>query len=103
MACSRARMRGSAEFNRKTAVYDIPHSLGILRDIFEFISLGSLPKQMEWIVDEISDVLANVDVKGIFSKYFIERRGEDPVFPFYERFLAEYDPETRKKRSVLHS
>lgn len=61
-----SRMRGGDDFNRKIAVHDIPRSIGILKDIFEFISLGDLPLQMEWIVDEISDVLASVDVKHIF-------------------------------------
>jgi hypothetical protein len=98
-----SRMRGGAEFNRKIAVYDIPHSIGILRDIFNFISLGDLPRQMEWIVDEISDVLANVDVKGIFSEYFKAKRGDDPVFPFYEKFLTEYDPEMRERRGVYYT
>ena len=98
-----SRMRGGEEFNRKIAVYDIPHTIGILREMFEFISLGDLPHQMEWIVDEISDVLANVDVKGIFSEYFRTKRGGDPVFPFYEAFLAEYDPKQKEQRGVYYT
>jgi hypothetical protein len=98
-----SRMRCEGEFSRKTAVYDIPHTIGILREMFNFISLGDLPPQLEWIVDEISDVLANVDVKGIFSEYFRIKKGEDPVFPFYESFLAEYDPEEREKRGVYYT
>lgn len=98
-----SRMRGENDFNRKMAVYDIPHTIGILRELFEFISLGDLPHQMEWIVDEISNVLANVDVKGIFTEYFKTKKGGDPVFPFYETFLAEYDPEQREKRGVYYT
>jgi hypothetical protein len=98
-----SRMRSEGEFNRRVAVDDIPHTIGILREMFNFISLGDLPPQLEWIVDEISDVLANVDVKGIFSEYFKNKRGGDPVFPFYETFLAEYDPEEREKRGVYYT
>ena len=98
-----SRMRCEGEFNRKLAVDDIPHTIGILREIFDFISLGDLPTQLEWIVDEISTVLANVDVKKIFSEYYRNKKGEDPVFHFYETFLAKYDPEEREKRGVYYT
>jgi hypothetical protein len=98
-----SRMRSKGKFNRKLAVYDIPRSIGILREMFEFISLGDLPPQLEWIVDEISDVLANVDVKKIFSEYYRKQKGEDPIFHFYETFLAEYDPKERERRGVYYT
>lgn len=98
-----SRMRCEGDFNRKLAVNDIPRSIGILREMFDFISLGDLPPQLEWIVDEISNVLANVDVKRIFSEFFQTRKGEDPVYHFYETFLAEYDPEERERRGVYYT
>lgn len=98
-----SRMRGKGKFNRKLAVHDIPRSIGILREMFDFISLGDLPPQLEWIVDEISNVLANVDVKKIFSEYYRKQKGEDPIFHFYETFLAEYDPEERERRGVYYT
>ncbi|MCK4232886.1 DNA methyltransferase, partial [candidate division WOR-3 bacterium] len=48
-----ARTRSENGFNRKLAYDNIPHTIGILREVFEFISLGDLPTQMEWIVDDI--------------------------------------------------
>lgn len=98
-----SRMRCEGDFNRKLAVYDIPRSIGILREMFEFISLGDLPSQLEWIVDEISNVLANVDVKKIFSEFFRKKKGEDPIYHFYETFLAKYDPEERERRGVYYT
>jgi len=98
-----SRMRCKENFNRRTAVYDIPRTVGILREIFDFISLGDLPRQLECMVDDISLLLANVDVKKIFSDFFLERKGEDPVFHFYETFLAKYDPEERVKRGVYYT
>ena len=98
-----SRMRCEGEFNRKLAYYDIPRSIGILREMFRFISLEDLPPQLEWIVDEICNVLANVDVNKIFSEYYQSKRGEDPVFHFYETFLAEYDPEERERRGVFYT
>ena len=58
---------------------------------------------MEWIVDDISEVLAVTDVKSILHKYFHEGKGKDPIVHFYETFLAEYDPKTREKRGVYYT
>jgi hypothetical protein len=98
-----SRMRCEKEFTRRSAFYDIPHTVGILREIFNYISLGDLPPSMEWIVDEVADVLVNVDVGRIFTEYFESGKGEDPVFHFYETFLKEYDPEKRERMGVYYT
>ena len=98
-----ARTRSENGFNRKLAYDNIPHTIGILRDVFKFISLGDLPQQMEWIIDDISEVLAVTNVKNILHQYFHEGKGKDPIVHFYETFLAEYDPKTREKRGVYYT
>jgi predicted helicase len=98
-----ARTRSENGFNRKLAYDSIPHTIGILRDVFKFISLEDLPQQMEWIIDDISEVLTVTDVKNILHKYFHEGKGKDPIVHFYETFLAEYDPQTREKRGVYYT
>src|SRR3990167_4188067 len=98
-----SRIRSKNGFNRELAHKNIPRTIGILRDIFKFISLEELPKQMEWIIDDISEVLAVTDVKNILHQYFHEGKGKDPVIHFYETFLAEYDPETRERRGVYYT
>ena len=98
-----ARTRSENGFNRKLAYDNIPQTIGILRDVFEFISLGKLPQQMEWIIDDISEVLAVTDVNNILHKYFHDGKGKDPIIHFYETFLAEYDPKTREKRGVYYT
>ncbi|MCK4446590.1 MAG: N-6 DNA methylase, partial [Candidatus Marinimicrobia bacterium] len=98
-----ARTRSENGFNRKLAYDSIPHTIGILRDVFEFISLGKLPEQMEWIIDDISEVLAVTDVRNILHQFFHEGKGKDPIIHFYETFLAEYDPKTREKRGVYYT
>jgi len=98
-----ARTRSGNSFNRKLAYDNIPRTIGILRDVFRFISLEDLPEQMECIIDDISEVLAVTDVRNILHKYFHEGKGKDPVVHFYETFLAEYDPQTRKKRGVYYT
>jgi len=98
-------MRSTNEFNRREAFYNIPKTLGILKDIFKFISLEDedLPDEMKWIIDDISSVLSFVDVKGIFDRYYHKGKGRDPVVYFYETFLSVYDPEEREKRGVYYT
>jgi len=98
-----ARTRSTGEFNRKLAYDNIPQTIGILRDVFEYISIGNLPIQMEWTIDDISEVLAVTDVNKILHQYFHEGKGKDPVFHFYETFLTEYDPQIREKRGVYYT
>lgn len=98
-----ARTRSENGFNRKLAYDRIPRTIGILREVFSFISLGDLPQQMEWIIDDISEVLAVTDVKKILHQYFHDGKGKDPIVHFYETFLAEYDPKTREKRGVYYT
>lgn len=98
-----ARTRAENGFNRKLAYDKIPKTIGILRDVFRFISLGDLPKPMEWIIDDISDVLATTDVYKILDEYFNKHKGKDPIVHFYETFLSEYDPKTREKRGVYYT
>jgi len=98
-----ARLRAGDEFNRKLAYSFIPKSIGILRDIFKYISLEDIPKQMEVIIDDITDVLAVSDAKKILDHYYHEGKGSDPVLHFYETFLSVYDPATREKRGVYYT
>jgi len=98
-----ARTRSENSFNRKLAYDNIPRTIGILRDVFQFISLGELPLQMEWIIDDIAEVLAVADVNKLLRQFFSEGKGKDPIVHFYETFLAHYDPKTRAKRGVFYT
>jgi len=98
-----ARTRTENTFNRKLAYDNIPPTIGILRDLFKFVSLEDIPQEMEWIIDDISEVLSVTDVKKILHQYFHEGKGKDPIVHFYETFLTEYDPVTREKRGVYYT
>ncbi len=100
---SEADRARAGRFNRRMAFDNIPRTIGILRDVFQFISLGDLPKQLEWIVDDISEVLAVTDAGGILERYYHEGKGSDPIVHFYETFLAEYDPKERERRGVYYT
>jgi len=98
-----ARLRAKDEFSRKLAYSFIPKSIGILRDIFKYISLEDIPLQMEIIIDDIAEVLLVADAKKILDQYYHEGKGSDPVLHFYETFLSVYDPATREKRGVYYT
>lgn len=99
-----ARIRAEGEeFTRRTAAEHIPRSIGVLHEIFEFISYHDVPEALAWIVDDIAEVLAVADASGILDKYYREGKGTDPVVHFYETFLAEYDPEEREHRGVYYT
>ncbi|MCA4897554.1 MAG: type ISP restriction/modification enzyme [Bacteroidota bacterium] len=99
-----ARTRANGKFNRKLAFELIPQTIGILRDVFQFISLGKkLPVGMEVAIDDIAEVLQAADVSSILHEYYRKGKGEDPIVHFYETFLNIYDPATREKRGVYYT
>ncbi len=98
-----ARTRANSEFNRKLAFEYIPPTIGILRDVFRFISLETPPKSMEIIVDDIAEILNVADVNKILHEYHHSGKGRDPIIHFYETFLANYDPEIRERRGVYYT
>ena len=98
-----ARTRIDNDFNRQNAIFSIPHTIGVLRDLFQFISFGNPPRQLEWAVDDIVEVLAIADVSGILETYYRNGSGGDPIVHFYETFLAKYNPEERERRGVYYT
>jgi hypothetical protein len=98
-----ARTRCKEEFTRRSAFDNIPKTIGILRDVFRFVSLQDTGPELNWIIDDITDVLAVADVKKVLHEYFVKGRGQDPIMHFYETFLAEYDPKEREQRGVYYT
>jgi predicted helicase len=98
-----ARTRSDNSFNRELAFKYIPNTIGILRDVFRFISLEDPPKPLQVIVDDIAEVLSVTDVRKIMENYFEEGKGQDPIVHFYETFLTAYDPSIREKRGVYYT
>lgn len=94
-----ARVRSKGEFTRATVFNHVPKTIGVLRDIFRYISLEDPPKALSVLIDDIADVLRATDVKPLLVKY----KGSDPIIHFYETFLAEYDPALREKRGVYYT
>lgn len=98
-----ARTRAGDGFNRRVAFDNIPHTIGVLRDLFRYISLDDLPAPLAWCVDDLAEVLAVADAPGILDSYYREGKGGDPIVHFYETFLAQYDPDERERRGVYYT
>ena len=98
-----ARTRAGDDFNRQLAFQFIPQTIGILRDVFRFISLEEPPPALQVIVDDIAEVLKVTKVNKILKKFYEEGKGKDPIIHFYETFLGAYDPKMREKRGVYYT
>ncbi|HPM02788.1 MAG TPA: N-6 DNA methylase, partial [Candidatus Cloacimonadota bacterium] len=98
-----ARTRATDTFNRELAYRYIPQTIGILKDIFRFISMDDLPEQLKTIIEDISEILESTDIKKILRQYQIEKKGDDPIIHFYETFLGIYDEKVRKTRGVYYT
>lgn len=98
-----ARSRSGEDFTRENSFQRIPPTIGILRDVFRFISQGDLPEQMEVIIDDIADVLAVADLDKILHQFVKAGKGKDPIVHFYETFLSAYDPQLRNQRGVYYT
>jgi type I restriction-modification system DNA methylase subunit len=96
-----ARMRVIGAFTRETALNGIPTTIGILRKLFMYISIGDTPERLRVIIDDIADVLAVADTNVMFQEY--DKNGRDPVADFYETFLGEYDPAKKKQHGVYYT
>ncbi len=98
-----ARTRVSGEFSRTEAADAIPSTIGILKDIFDFISTSDLPDEIEWVVDDVSHILSGTDVADILGEFYEDRAESNPLVHFYETFLEEYDPTTRQQKGVYYT
>ena len=98
-----ARTRADETFTRKNAVEFIPATIGILKEVFQFISYGELPENVRWIVDDIAEILNAADINQILKRYYDEGKGKDPIIHFYETFLSHYNPALREQRGVYYT
>ena len=96
-------------FSRQEARDLIPRSNPFLRDFFDHIVGPNFDKRLEYIVDELCDVLSHADVSELMKEYYKKdlwgntHIEPDPVIHFYEDFLKEYDPDLRKKIGAYYT
>ncbi len=91
-----------ADFGRRSLA-EVPRGSGLVRDLLRYLSLEELRPEVAWIVDDLVELLREAPVRPILLRYFHDKRGRDPIFHFYETFLAEYDRELRRRRGVYYT
>ena len=100
-----------AEINSKENITEdnahkfIPKSMGILRDLFKTIDIEDIPDSIDWILEEIIDILNRIDRKELQNSFSFSKLYdyEDPYVYFYENFLGEYDQAKRKSKGVYYT
>jgi predicted helicase len=90
-------------FTRLEAASNLPKSNPFLRKLFGTIAGIDLDDRLAWVVDNLVDAFAHTDVHSIMSNFGESTKMSDPVLHFYETFLAEYDPKTRKATGVYYT
>ena len=91
------------DFSRQEAANLIPKTNPFLRRFFQYIAGHDLHPGLAWLVDNMAELMLRVDMTAILEHYGRKRGFEDPVFHFYERFLAAYDPHLRESRGVYYT
>jgi type I restriction-modification system DNA methylase subunit len=91
------------EFSGSTAYKYIPSTIPLLRHLFYLLTGPNLPESLEWIRDDIADVLASAELSSIIQEFHTKVWTDDPVLHFYETFLAVYNPGERKRCGVYYT
>jgi len=96
------QMTGS--FRLSDAAHNIPRTNPFLRNIFHLISGPDLEREpfAGYILD-FAGLLSKTDMSSVLEDFGRGERQEDPIFHFYETFLAAYDPEERERRGVYYT
>lgn len=90
-------------FSLEKAAYLIPKANPFLRQFFQHIASPNLNNQLRWLIEQIADSLRYADIEKVLHRQSRKQGFEDPIFHFYETFLAEYDRALRESRGVYYT
>ncbi len=90
-------------FERRTAGLYIPDTNPFLKRLFNTVVDTDAISQINWAVDDLVQLLAQVNMTNILENFGKNTRQSDPVVHFYETFLAAYDAALRKSRGVYYT
>lgn len=85
-------------FTRKNLKNLLPETSAFLKDLFDKLVNSNFDKNLTWLLDDITSLLARTSVAQVFQD---EKR--DPSIHFYEDFLDAYDPQMRKDQGVYYT
>ncbi len=85
-------------FTRKNLKDLLPETNAFLKDLFDKLVNSNFDKNLTWLLDDITSLLARTSVAQVF-----ENEKRDPSIHFYEDFLDAYDPQVRKDQGVYYT
>jgi len=85
-------------FTRKNLKHLLPDTSPFLKDLFDKLVNSNFDKNLSWLLDDITSLLARTSVAQVFQD---ETR--DPSIHFYEDFLDAYDPQIRRDQGVYYT
>ncbi len=91
------------DFSRQEAAELIPKSNPFLRKLFGYIAGPDIDERIVTVVDNLAEVFRATNVEQLLKNFGKSTQTNDPIIHFYETFLAEYDPDMRKKRGVWYT
>ena len=91
------------DFSRKEAAELIPETNPFLQSFFQTIATYKLDKRIAWIVDDLAEVFRVTDMQTVMLNFGSNTQQTDPTMHFYEEFLKEYDPKTKKGCGVYYT
>ena len=89
------------EFNRENAPFCLPATNPFLQQFFYQACGIHLHTSVAWAVDDIVELLHHADLAAVLRDF--GKGKDDPIFHFYETFLAAYDPRMREVRGVYYT
>ena len=81
----------------------IPGNVPLLSHIFHTFVGPTTPEAMNWIIEDLLNVLNKTDVEAITKEKEATYGTRDPIIHFYDTFLGEYNPEERAKLGVYYT
>ena len=96
-------MAGKEEINKENAWNFIPGNVPLLIHIFHTFVGPDTPVAMNWIIEDILNVLNKTDIVAITKEKEATYGARDPIIHFYDTFLGEYNPEERAKLGVYYT
>ena len=96
-------MAGKKRITKANAWEFIPGNVPLLSQIFHTFVGPDTPEAMNWIIEDILNVLNKTDIEAITRAKAATFGTRDPIVHFYDTFLGEYNPEERSKLGVYYT
>ncbi len=100
---ARCNAPDNKDFTRQNAAYLLPKTNPFLRKLFNTIAGPELDDRIAWLVDDLTQILAQADMEAVLKNFGKHSGKEDPVVHFYETFLKAYDSKVREMRGVYYT